>query len=82
MISQMLLSSKRLHKQLFMCQPPYGYNKIDSEGDTVIQVLVPNDRMSTVIGKAGNIANSIRTIVQAAAYNKKLGRVRINIDSL
>lgn len=57
-------------------------NKIDSEGDTVIQVLVPNDCMSAVIGKGGNIANSIRTIVQAAAYNKKLGRVRINIDSL
>lgn len=57
-------------------------NKIDSEGDTVIQVLVPNDCMSVVIGKGGNIANSIRTIVQAAAYNKKLGRVRINIDSL
>ena len=57
-------------------------NKIDSDGDTVIQVLVPNDRMSAVIGKGGNIANSIRTIVQAAAYNKKMGRVRINIDSL
>lgn len=57
-------------------------NKIDSEGDTVIQVLVPNECMSTVIGKGGNIANSIRTIVQAAAYNKNLGRVRINIDSL
>lgn len=57
-------------------------NKIDSDGDTVIQVLVPNECMSAVIGKGGNIANSIRTIVQAAAYNKKLGRVRINIDSL
>lgn len=57
-------------------------NKIDSDGDTVIQVLVPNECMSTVIGKGGNIANAIRTVVQAAAYNKKLGRVRINIDSL
>ena len=57
-------------------------NKIDSEGDTVIQVLVPNECMSAVIGKGGNIANSIRTIVQAAAYNRKLGKVRINIDSL
>lgn len=57
-------------------------NKIDSEGDTVIQVLVPNEYMSAVIGKSGKIANSIRTVVQAAAYNKKLGRVRINIDSL
>lgn len=56
--------------------------EIESEGDTVIQVLVPNECMSSVIGKGGNIANSIRTIVQAAAYVKKLGRVRINIDSL
>ena len=56
--------------------------KIESEGDTVIQVLVPNECMSSIIGKGGNIANSIRTIVQAAAYIKKLGRVRVNIDSL
>ena len=56
--------------------------EIESEGDTIIQVLVPNECMSNIIGKGGNIANSIRTIVQAAAYTKKLGRVRINIDSL
>ena len=56
--------------------------KIESDGDIVIQVLVPNEYMSSIIGKGGNIANSIRTIVQAAAYNKKLGRVRVNIDSL
>ena len=56
--------------------------EMESEGDTVIQVLVPNECMISIIGKGGNIANSIRTIVQAAAYVKKLGRVRINIDSL
>lgn len=56
--------------------------EIESEGDRVIQVLVPSECMSVVIGKGGNIANSIRTIVQAAAYVKKMGRVRINIDSL
>ena len=56
--------------------------QIDSEGDTVIQVLVPNECMSLVIGKGGSIANSIRTIVQASAYVRKMGRVRINIDSL
>ena len=56
-------------------------NKIDSDTDTIIQVLVPNDSMSTIIGKGGNVANSIRTIVQAAAYVKKIGRVRINIDA-
>ena len=56
-------------------------NKIESDSDTVIQVLVPNDYMSIIIGKGGNVANSIRTIVQASSYAKKLGRVRINIDS-
>ena len=58
-------------------------NKIDTDtGDNVIQILVPEDKMSTIIGKSGKIANSIRTLIQAAAYNKKLGRVRVNIDSL
>ncbi len=54
---------------------------IETEGDIVIQVLVPNEYMSRIIGKGGVVANSIRTIVQAAAYTRKLGRVRINIDS-
>ena len=57
-------------------------SEIESDGDKVIQVLVPSECMSVVIGKGGSIANSIRTIVQASAYVKKLGRVRINIDSL
>ena len=56
--------------------------KIESEKDNIIQVLVPNEYMSIVIGKSGNVANSIRTIVQASAYIKKLGKVIINIDSL
>lgn len=56
--------------------------KLVSEDDiNIIQVLVPEDCMSKIIGKGGNIANSIRTIVQASAYIKKLGKVRINIDS-
>lgn len=55
---------------------------ISSDSDIIIQVLVPTDFMSIVIGKGGSIANSIRTIVQAAAYVKKMGKVRINIDSL
>ena len=70
-----------LVKELLPNVENISVKKIDSDGDTVIQVLVPNEYMSVVIGKGGNIANSIRTIVQASAYVKKLGRVRINIDS-
>ena len=71
-----------LVKELLPNVEDISVKEIESDGDKVIQVLVPNDCMSIIIGKGGNIANSIRTIVQAAAYVKKLGRVRINIDSL
>lgn len=54
------------------------------EGDdvNVIKVLVDESDMSMVIGKGGVIANSIRTVIQAASYASNLGRVRVNIDSL
>ena len=71
-----------LVKELLPNVENISVKQIESESDIVIQVLVPSECMSTVIGKGGSIANSIRTIVQAAAYVKKLGRVRINIDSL
>lgn len=56
--------------------------EIEASDDMVIQILVPSDYMRVIIGKNGKIANSIRTLVQAAAYNKNLGRVRVNIDEL
>lgn len=46
-----------------------------------IEVLVDESDIGAVIGRSGNIANSIRTIVQAAAYTNDQGRVRVNIDS-
>ena len=71
-----------LVKQMLPDAGEIQVNKVDSNGDIVIQVLVPSECMSKIIGKGGKIANSIRTIVQASAYVKKMGKVRINIDSL
>lgn len=52
----------------------------DEEEVTVIQVLVDNSDMGAVIGRSGNIAKAIRTLVQASAYT--VGKkVRIDIDS-
>ncbi len=54
------------------------------EGDNnevVIQVLVPESMIGIVIGKGGNNANAIRTIVQASSYANHLPKVKINIDS-
>ena len=49
--------------------------------DKVINVTVAEDDIGAVIGRGGKIANSIRNVVQAAAYINNLGRVRVNIDS-
>ncbi len=53
----------------------------DSSDDyNVIEVRVDEASIGAVIGRGGKIANSIRTIVQAAAYTNNQGKVRINID--
>lgn len=52
----------------------------DEEDITVIQVLVDNKDMGALIGRKGNIAKAVRTLVQASAYT--VGKkVRIDIDS-
>ena len=48
----------------------------------IIQILVDSSDVGSIIGKGGNIANAIRTIIQASSYHNKLGRVRVNIDVL
>ncbi len=46
-----------------------------------IEVLIAESDMGRVIGRGGNVAKSIRTIVQAAAYLNDAKKVHINIDS-
>ena len=56
--------------------------ELEGEDDTIlIQVLVNESDIGWVIGRGGVIANSIRTIVQAAAYVNGNQKVKINIDS-
>ena len=56
--------------------------KIEEEDEIILEVMVAEDDMGTVIGKGGSIANAIRTLVQATAYVNKLPKVKINIDSI
>lgn len=53
----------------------------DEEDTVLIQVFVDESDMGAVIGKEGKIANSIRTLIQAASYSKDNKRIKINIDS-
>jgi len=53
----------------------------EDEEYVTIEVLVNESVIGSVIGRQGNIANAIRTVVQAASYANGLKKVRINIDS-
>lgn len=53
----------------------------DEEENPIIEIMVSEADMGKVVGKGGKMAKSIRTLVQAMAYNKGIKRVRINIDS-
>ncbi len=56
--------------------------QFEEEDEIIIEVLVDENDMGQVIGKAGKTANAIRTIVQAAAYQNTRKKIKINIDSM
>lgn len=55
--------------------------QFDSEDETIIEIVVAEDDMGRVIGKKGKIANSIKSLIQAKAYNDGNNKVKVNIDS-
>ena len=55
--------------------------QFDSDDETVIEIVVAEDDMGRVIGKRGKIAGSIKSLIQAKAYNDGNKRVKVNIDS-
>ena len=52
-----------------------------SDDDTTIEILVSEADMGRVIGKKGKIATSVKTLIQAKAYNEGNRKVKVNIDS-
>ncbi len=52
----------------------------DDEG-IILEVIVHESDMGAVIGRAGKMANAIRTLIQAYAYTHNLNKIKINIDS-
>jgi len=51
------------------------------DDDILLEIIVHETDMGAIIGRAGKMANAIRTLIQAYAYLNKLKRVKINIDS-
>ncbi len=55
--------------------------QFESDDETVIEIVVSESDMGRVIGKKGKIATSIKTLIQAKAYNDGNKKVKVNIDS-
>lgn len=55
--------------------------QFDGEDDTTIEILVSESDMGRIIGKKGKIAMSVKTLIQAKAYNDGNKKVKVNIDS-
>lgn len=53
----------------------------ENENEVTIQIMVAENEMGRVIGRSGNIAKALRTVVQASSYINGNKRVNINIDS-
>ena len=53
----------------------------DDENSITIQVMVPENEIGKVIGKNGDLAKALRTVVQASSYANGNKKVNINIDS-
>ena len=71
-----------LVKNLVKDPDSVSVKQFEEEDDMIIiEVLVSDDDMGSVIGRGGTIANAIRTIVQASSYVNANKKVKINIDS-
>lgn len=79
----LVLLTEELVKALAINKEAVSVKEFESEDEDtmVIQVMIDESDMGRVIGKAGKVANSIRTIVQASSYLKDNKRIKINIDS-
>lgn len=75
------LLTEHLIKSLVSDPDMVSVKQFDDEDMIIIEVLVNESDMGSVIGRGGNIANAIRTIVQASAYANNMKKVKINIDS-
>ena len=74
--------TEKIVKSLVLDEESVSVKEFPTEEENVIliQVMVREDDMGRVIGKAGKTANAIRTLVQASSTLKENKCVKIDID--
>ena len=55
--------------------------KFETEDGLFLEIMVSESDMPRVIGRQGTVANSIKDLIQAKAYNDGINNLNINIDS-
>ena len=78
---QLVELTEYLVKSLVSNKDAVEVNVAEENDMKSVQVLVDEADIGSVIGKRGNIANAIRTIIQASSYHNKDSKVRINFDA-
>lgn len=74
--------TKYLVKQVIDDENSFSVKLLDNDDESIlIEVLVSSSLIGKIIGKNGKMALSIRNIVQAAAYNNNIKKVKINFDA-
>lgn len=74
--------TEKIVKSLVLDEESVSVKEFPTEEENVIliQVMVSEEDMGRVIGKAGKTANAIRTLVQASSTLKENKYVKIDID--
>ena len=78
---QLVELTEYLVKSLVSNKDAVEVNVAEENDMKIVQVLVDESDIGSVIGKRGSIANAIRTIIQASSYHNKDSKVRINFDA-
>lgn len=73
--------TKMIVKSLVSDPDSISVKEFSNDDEIIIEVVVKEEDMGSVIGREGKIANSIRTVVQASSYLKDSKKVKINISS-
>ena len=73
--------SELIVKKIVKEQDLVKVQMFEGEEENVIEIIVAEDDMGRVIGKKGKIATSLKTLIQAKAYNEGSKKVKVNIDS-
>lgn len=82
MHEELISFTENLIKSLVSNPDMVKVQEFSSEEETIqLEIIVQDEDIGVVIGKGGKMIQAIRTLVQAAAYNIGIPKVRINVDS-